>query len=98
MATLFTRDGTRREFAEIWVTENGVHLCFADGYRENGLDADLVVPSTTVNRIEPDDEITTETYAQEVEVERGRSFGRSRNVVRSRSNYETRVFQETRIR
>jgi len=98
MATLVTRDGKQREFAEVWVTEGGLHLCFADGYREEGVDADLVVPSTTVNRVEPDQGVETETFALECEVGRGRSFGANRSVVRSRSDFATRVFEETRIR
>lgn len=98
MATLVTRDGKQREFREVWVTENGLHLCFTDGTREAGADADLVVPATTVNRVEPDEGVETETYALELEVGRGRSFAGSRSVVRSRSDYATRVFEETRIR
>lgn len=98
MATLVTRDGKQREFAEIWVTESGQHRCFADGYREEGADADLVVPATTVNRVEPDEGVETQTFALETEVGRGRTFSPRQNVVRSRSDFATRVFQETRIR
>lgn len=98
MATLVTRDGKQREFREVWITESGLHLCFADGTREEGADADLVVPATTVNRVEPDEGVETETYALEVEVGRGRSFTGGQSVVRSRSDYATRVFEETRIR
>lgn len=98
MATLVTRDGKRREFTEVWVTEGGQYLCFADGYRQEGADVDLVVPSTTVNRVEPDEGVETQTFALEVEVGRGRSFTPRQNVVRSRSEFATRVFEETRIR
>lgn len=98
MATLVTRDGNHREFDEVWVTEAGLHLCFADGYREEGADPDLVVPSTTVNRVEPDEGVETERFALEVAVGRGRSYAPDRNVVRSRDDYATRVFAETRIR
>lgn len=98
MATLVTRDGKQREFAEVWITDSGLHLCFADGYRETGSDPDLVVPATTVNRVEPDEGVETEAFALEVEVGRGRSYSPRQNVVRSRSDFATRVFEETRIR
>ncbi len=98
MATLVTRDGKNREFAEIWITEGGQYLCYADGYRENGADADLVVPSTTVNRVEPDDGIESETYGIKTEAGRGRRVGAATNVVRTGNEYARRVFEEIRVR
>ncbi|MHB9288665.1 hypothetical protein ACKVMT_16665 [Halobacteriales archaeon Cl-PHB] len=98
MATLVTRDGKSREFAEIWITDGGRYLCYADGYRENGADVSLVVPATTVNRVEPDEGVESETFGIKAQVSRGRHVGPQPNVVPTGNDYARRVFEEVRVR
>lgn len=98
MATLVTRDGKTHEFAEVQITESGTHLCYADGYREDGAEATLVLPQTTVNRVEPDEGVETERFAVQAEAVRGGARGQGQNVVRARNTYAERVIEVIRVR